>query len=86
MRTHVIRQILSEKLTKNGLDDENFCTRNFLSNVLIQKSGKNQTKLTIIRMREENSVRRNFPDKVPYHLYMDTFYLKAHPHIVVVYN
>ena len=46
-------------LVSKILSDEKFCPSKILSNISIQKSGKNQTKLSKFRLGVENFVRRN---------------------------
>jgi len=46
-------------LVSKILSDETFCPSKILSNISIQKSGKNRTKLSKFRLGVENFVRRN---------------------------
>ena len=46
-------------LVSKILSDEKFCPSKILSNISIQKSGKNRTKLSKFRLGVENFVRRN---------------------------
>ena len=46
-------------LVSKLLSDENLCPSKILSNISIQKSGKNRTKLSKFRLGVENFVRRN---------------------------
>ena len=47
-------------LVSKVLSDERFCPSNILSNISIQKSGKNQTKLSKFRLGVKKFCPRNF--------------------------
>merc|ERR1719318_980275 len=53
-------KICRTKVSKFQLGVENFVRRNILSNISIQKSGKNRTKVSKFRLGVENFVRRKF--------------------------
>ena len=66
---HLITYLIGQKfvgqkcrnfsLVSKILSDEKFCPSKILSNIPIQKSGKNRTKLSKFRLGVENFVRRN---------------------------